>query len=158
MTETTPAVVDDDTYTVTRTVLIRAHRSAVWEAITTPELMTEWFGEKAEFSSVSVGVTGTIGWDAWGDSPVEIVEVDEPTAFAYRWGQNGKPISDDTATLVRFTLDDDVDGTRLTLVETGFNAIAGSDEHRRKRADENRKGWDAELDELVAFLEKQDSQ
>jgi uncharacterized protein YndB with AHSA1/START domain len=157
MTETSPAVVDDETYAITRVVLIRAHRAAVWEAITTPELMTEWFGQKAEFEKMEVGATGTLGWDGYGDFPVEIVEVDEPNTFAFRWGQESEPISDETSTLVRFTLDDEPDGTRLTLVETGFNSVAGSDEHRRKRADENRQGWNEELDELVAFLEKQDS-
>lgn len=157
MTHTSPAIVDDETYTVTRIVLIRAHRQAVWEAITTPELMTEWFGQKAEFEAIAIGAVGTLGWDGYGDSPVEIVELDEPAVFAFRWGQEGKPMDESTATLVRFTLDDDPDGTRLTLVESGFNRIAGDDEHRRKRADENRQGWDEELDELVAFLEKQDS-
>lgn len=157
MTQTSPATVDDTTYAVTRIVLVRAHRTAVWAAITTPELITEWFGQKAEFDSIAVGVLGTMGFDGYGDFPVEITEVDEPHVFAFRWGQDGKPISEETATLVRFTLDDDPDGTRLTLVESGFNRLAGDDQNRRTRADENRGGWDVELDELVAFLEKQDS-
>ena len=45
MTEATHAVVDDHTYDVTSSVLIRAHRSAVGKAITAPELFIEWFGK-----------------------------------------------------------------------------------------------------------------
>jgi uncharacterized protein YndB with AHSA1/START domain len=159
MTETTPAVIDDETYAVTRTVLIRAHRSAVWTAITTPELITEWFGERASFDSLEAGAAGILGWDGHGDFPVVITEVDEPMVFAFRWGDVGETnLVEGNSTLVRFSLDDDPDGTRLTVVETGFNTLDVSDENRRARANENRGGWDEELDELVVFLEKQDSQ
>lgn len=153
MTETTPAVVDDRTYDVTRTVLIRAHRSAVWEALTTPELIAEWFGDTATLDRLAVGGKGIFGWVDFGDVPIEIVEVEEPVAFAFRWGND----RGDETTLVRFTLDEVPEGTLLTVVETGFDALPGGDERRRTRANENRQGWDSELDELVAFLEKQDS-
>ncbi|MEO8095654.1 MAG: SRPBCC family protein [Pseudolysinimonas sp.] len=158
MTETTPAVVDDETYAITRVVLVRAHRSAVWAALTTPELMTEWFGDTATFDSFDVGSIGSLGWDDYGQFPIQIVELDEPSAFAYRWGQQpGRELDEESSTLVRFTLDDDPDGTRLTVVETGFNTLPGTTEYRKARAEDNRGGWNSELDELVAFLEKQDS-
>ncbi|MBC7589727.1 MAG: SRPBCC domain-containing protein [Salinibacterium sp.] len=154
MTETTPAVVDDETYDVTRSVLIRAHRSAVWEAITAPELITEWFGDTATFDRLDVGGKGVFGWAHYGDIPVEIVEIIEPAVFAFRWANH---LTKDGDTLVRFTLDEVADGTLLRVVESGFDRLNCGDERRRGHAEDNREGWDAELDELVAFLEKQDS-
>jgi len=158
MTETTPAVVDETTFAVTRSVLIRAHRSAVWEAITTPELIEEWLGQKASFDSLAVGARGVFGWDGYGDFPVEIVELDEPSVFAFRWGEvGGHTLTDENSTVARYTIEEVPEGTLLTVVETGFDRLAGDAASRRSRADENRKGWNEELDELVAFLEKQDS-
>ncbi|MCU1440702.1 MAG: ATPase [Rhodoglobus sp.] len=159
MTEQTiPAFVHDDTYTVERTVLIRTDRHTVWAALTTPELITEWFGQRASFDSLAVGGRGTLGFDGYGEVPVEIVEIDEPDVFAFRWGgRDDAALGEENSTLVHFTLVQVPDGTALTVVETGFNTLAGDDAYRRGRAEDNRTGWNGELDELVAFLEKQDS-
>jgi uncharacterized protein YndB with AHSA1/START domain len=158
MTEQTiPAFVHDDTYAVERTVLIRTDRHKVWAALTTPELITEWFGQQASFDSFAVGSRGTFGFDGYGEAPVEIVAIDEPDVFAFRWSGSVAELSEENSTLVRFTLAQVPDGTALTVIETGFNTLAGDDTFQRGRAEENRTGWDSELDELVAFLEKQDS-
>lgn len=157
MHESTPASIDHELSTVTRTVLIRAHRSAVWEAITTPELISEWFELPTTFERFEEGAVGVFTWEARGDIPLEIAEIDEPTVFAWRWGTAGLPMDDDHSTLVRFTLEEVREGTLLVVVESGFATLAGDDEYRRTRLDENRGGWDAELDNLVAFLERQDS-
>jgi uncharacterized protein YndB with AHSA1/START domain len=148
-----PAFVHDETYAVERTVLIRTDRGKVWAALTTPELITEWFGQRAAFDSFAVGSRGTFGFDGYGEAPVEIVEIDEPDVFAFRWGTADAPLDEENSTLVRFTLAEVSEGTALTVVETGFNTLAGDDAFCRGRAEDNRGGWDSELDELVAFLE-----
>jgi uncharacterized protein YndB with AHSA1/START domain len=139
---------------VTRTVHIGAHRSAVWAAITEPELISEWFGDTAQVDLV-VGATGVMGWNEFGEFRLIVEEVDEPNAFAFRWARTKD--SDPTpgnSTLVRFTLADQDGGTRLTVRETGWEAYEGDIDAGMT---ENTAGWLAELDELVAFLEKQDS-
>jgi uncharacterized protein YndB with AHSA1/START domain len=152
MTETTPAVADQETWSVTRTVRIDAPRSTVWAAITTPELISRWFGQRTEFDRIEVGGSGTFSFDGYGDNPAVIVEYQPESAFGYRWGIRDEPIRDDNSTLVRFTLDEEGDGTLLAVVETGFGLLAGGDDHRRTHLAEHREGWDAELDELVALL------
>ncbi|GAB3606160.1 hypothetical protein GCM10027413_15690 [Conyzicola nivalis] len=152
MTDTTPAVVDDETWSVTRTVRIDAPRSAVWAALTTPELISQWFGQRTEFDRIAVGGTGHFSFDGYGDNPAVIVEHQPESAFGYRWGTKDEPIRDDNSTLVRFTLDDEGDATLLAVVETGFGLLAGGDDHRRTHLHEHREGWDSELDELVALL------
>jgi len=158
MTATTPATIDDGTLTITRRVLVRADRDAVWAALTVPELLTEWFGEKASFEVLSAGGRGILGWTGYGDFPIRIEELQEPGVFAFRWGEvEAVTLTEDNSTVARFTLDEVPEGTQLTVVETGFDRLAGDEASRRARAEGNREGWDDELDELVAFLEKQDS-
>ncbi len=153
MTSTSPAVSDDETWSVTRTVSIDAPRSTVWAAITRPELISQWFGQRTEFDRVAVGGTGAFFFDGYGSNPAEIVEFQPESAFGYRWGIKDEPLRDDNSTLVRFTLADEGGRTLLAVVETGFGVLAGGDDHRRAHLDEHREGWDTELDELVALVE-----
>jgi uncharacterized protein YndB with AHSA1/START domain len=138
---------------ITRTVHIAAHRSAVWAALTEAELISEWFGETASID-LRVGGRGSIGWKQHGEHAFIVEEVDEPNTFAFRWVNNdGGDPSVDPTTLARFTLSDKAGGTELTVVETGWEVF----DDPQKKMGENTQGWSAELDELVAFLEKQDS-
>jgi uncharacterized protein YndB with AHSA1/START domain len=139
---------------VTRTVHINAHRSAVWAAITTPELISEWFGDTAQLD-LRIGGAGTMGWKDYGEFRVVVEEIDEPNAFAFRWAHDTdtEPVTGNS-TLVRFTLADNNGATALTVSETGWEDNTGDVAGRMK---ENTEGWLEELDELVAFLEKQDS-
>jgi uncharacterized protein YndB with AHSA1/START domain len=146
---TTPARIDAEQYTVTRTVFITAPRERVWEALTVPEQITRWFGQTARFDSLTVGASGSFGWEGYGEFPVRIEEVDEPAAFAFTWGTPGEPITPQNSTTARFTLEEVDDGTLLTVVESGFADL----EDPAASMEDNRGGWDSELGELVAYLE-----
>jgi uncharacterized protein YndB with AHSA1/START domain len=139
---------------VTRTLHIAAHRSAVWSALTEAHLIAEWFSDQVTID-LRVGGEGTLTWDKYGASQFVVEEIDEPNTFAFRWphGAGEHPATDPT-TLVRFTLADAEGGTELTVVETGWEAFG---EDAEKFSQENVGGWQAELDELRDFLEKQDS-
>jgi uncharacterized protein YndB with AHSA1/START domain len=150
---TTPATIDSESYTISRTVFIEAPRDAVWATLTKPEHIVEWFGQRASFDKLAAGGTGSFGFDGYGDFPVLITRYDEPEYFSYRWGQEGKPIDDATSTLVSYTLTEVDGGTLLSAVESGFDLLEGGEEHRRVRLEENRGGWDSELDKLKALLE-----
>jgi uncharacterized protein YndB with AHSA1/START domain len=140
---------------VTRTVQIGALRAAVWAAITQPELLSEWFPDSAELDA-TVGAPGSLTWNDHGTFPLVVVEVDEPNVFAIRWAtEPGADAAPGTSTLARFTLEDADGGTRLTVVETGWEELAGDID---AAMEDHRGGWAIELDELVAVLEKQDSQ
>jgi uncharacterized protein YndB with AHSA1/START domain len=139
---------------VTRTLHIAAHRSAVWAAITEPELISEWFGDTAELD-LRLGGTGAMGWNEWGTFRLIVEEIDEPNAFAFRWARvKDVDPRKGNSTLVRFTLAEKDGGTQLTVLETGWEDYEGDVAAGMK---ENTAGWLEELDELVAFLEKQDS-
>jgi len=139
---------------VTRTVHINAHRSAVWDAITVPELITEWFGNTADLE-LTIGAPGRLGWDDFGEFRIVIEEIDEPNVFAFRWArEKDTDPRPGNSTLVRFRLADKDGGTELTVRETGWEEFEGDVEAAMQ---DNTGGWISELDELVAFLDKQDS-
>jgi uncharacterized protein YndB with AHSA1/START domain len=140
--------------TVTRTLHIATHPSAVWAALTQAELISEWFGDTAAID-LRVGGRGVMGWDKDGAFAFIIDELDEPNTFAFRWAhESGEDPVLDKSTLVRFSLIETAGGTELTVVETGWEQF-GRDSDRFMK--QNTGGWLEELDELKDFLEKQDS-
>jgi uncharacterized protein YndB with AHSA1/START domain len=153
MTANPPAVVDPAAFTVRRSIRIAATRDAVWDAITDPAQIAQWFGQTAELEALEVGAGGVLGFDGYGAFPFVIEALDPGRSISYRWSnENARPVSPvDPAhsTVFTFTLDADGDGTSLTVVETGFASLADP----AGSLEGNRQGWDAELDELVAYLE-----
>lgn len=95
-------------------------------------------------------------FDGHGDFPVQIESLDEPRMIAYRWGNdNGRSpdparVDPERSTVFTFTLEPLPTGTRLTVVETGFDRLADP----TASMEGNRAGWDSELDELVDYLER----
>jgi len=153
MTTNPPAVVDSDAFTVRRTITIAATPAKVWAAISEPEHLSRWFPQGVAFDEVAQGAHGTFTFEGYGSFPVQVEEFDAPHAIAYRWGAPGDDpaaaLDPDRSTVFRFTLDAVDGGTQLTVVETGFNF----GEDPTANMDDHRGGWDAELDELVAYLE-----
>ena len=144
------AVIDTESYQVTRTVHIRSTPDRVWAALTRDDLVAQWFGSTADLPDLRVGGMGPFGFEGYGEFPVRIEEYDAPVVFAFTWGSPGEPLREDNSTLVRFTLVPDGDATLLTVVESGFDLL-GRDP--LVAMENNRGGWTAELDELVALLE-----
>ncbi|WP_432941221.1 SRPBCC domain-containing protein [Kribbella sp. CA-253562] len=127
-------------------VLDLAHPPAkVWAAITTAEGLGTWFGKQASID-LRPGGAGRL---TWPDNSIElrVERVDEPRVFAFTWPVDGRP-GDQRRTYVEFTLEPAGDGTRLTVVETGFAQFADDTAYRG-----NSDGWGRELAELVEYLD-----
>ncbi|CAN5379474.1 hypothetical protein BH11ACT4_BH11ACT4_05820 [soil metagenome] len=140
-------------HTIRRSILIDAPRASVWAALTEPAQISQWFGDSTHFDTIEVGAVGTFTWEGYGTFPVVITALDPMHVFAYRWANEpGGTLGDDSSTLVTFTLEDVDEATGLTVVETGFEALAGGTILRRRRLEENRDGWTSELDELRALF------
>ncbi|TFD27731.1 hypothetical protein E3T27_04505 [Cryobacterium lyxosi] len=140
-------------HTVTRTVHIEASRAQVWKALTDPEVMVKWFGDGVVFAALEPGATGSIDWDDYGSFPIEITEVVLDGSFGFRWSGIPADQLDEYSTHVRFTVADVGSGTDVTVIESGFDTLPGGTRYRRERLEQNREGWDVELDELATLLE-----
>ncbi|MCR8671861.1 SRPBCC domain-containing protein [Agrococcus sp. HG114] len=146
------AVVDEAGARVTRTIEVRAPIGVVWEALTDPRELAAWFGDTATFpDGTGAGASGTFGWSDHGDFPARVERAEPPHVWAFRWGTPGEPLRDDNSTLATFTLEETGSGTRLTVVETGFERL-GDAAAVRAALEDNREGWTSELDELVALV------
>jgi uncharacterized protein YndB with AHSA1/START domain len=137
------------TLDITRSIDISAPAARVWAAITEPDLIAQWFGDFCEFDATTGGA-GAFGWPTHGPFRVVIEHVDAPKTLIYRWAREvGVDPVPGNSTVVRFDLTEISGGTRLTLVETGFDELV--DPHAAHA--DNTGGWQAELGELVEFLE-----
>src|SRR3954451_2327685 len=134
---------------IERTVRIDHPLERVWDAITTAEGLGTWFGERAEVD-LRVGGTATLSWTGGHVAHLRIERLEPKTIFGYTWGINGLPEQDTRRTYVEFTLAPENEATTLTVVETGFAQL--EPEEYGNAFDVNTKGWQMELDELVAYL------
>ena len=115
---------------IEKTVVLRAPRSRVWQALTDPEAFAQWFGVEFTGPLAPGGrVTGRITHPGYEHVPFDItIERMEPEqVFTWRWHPNsvdaGIDHSTEPTTLVSFELTDVAEGTLLTVVESGFDGI-----------------------------------
>jgi uncharacterized protein YndB with AHSA1/START domain len=141
---------DTGTDRIEKTILLRAPRARVWRALTDPAEFSRWFGAVLRDPFVpGATVKGPVTHPGYTHVVLElVVETVEPERlFSYRWHPHAVDPKVDYApepmTLVEFRLEDAPGGTRLTVVESGFDRIPL---HRRADAFRlNSDGWAQQL-------------
>ncbi|MFJ9522338.1 SRPBCC domain-containing protein [Kitasatospora sp. NPDC101801] len=140
---------------IERDTLIDASVERVWSLVSAPGF---WV---ADPDSVQ-GTTAVEGESMLaknpdhGDFPVRVVKVEPQTYLAYRWApaSPGQELTEGNSTLVEFTLSPEGDKTRLTVVESGFAALAVSDEVRASTIANLTAGWPQILDMVKTRVEE----
>jgi uncharacterized protein YndB with AHSA1/START domain len=140
---------------IERETLIAAPLERVWSLVAEPGF---WVADKANLpGTVARQGESVVARNAeYGDFPVRVEKVEPPTYLAYRWASAfpGEDLREDNSTLVEFTLTREGDQTRLRVVESGFAALAASEELRSQAVKDNTGGWPQELDALRARAEQ----
>jgi uncharacterized protein YndB with AHSA1/START domain len=140
---------------IERETLIAAPLERVWSLVAEPGF---WVADKASLpGTVAKEGESMVAKNAeYGDFPVRVEKVEPPAYLAYRWASAfpGAELREDNSTLVEFTLTPEGNNTRLRVVESGFAALAGSEELRRQAVKDNTGGWPKELDALKARAEE----
>lgn len=145
---------------IDRSIDIAAPPERVWRALTSTKELSEWFkmiieGEIAPGQQVWMTVTQQGEYHGMR-FPVKIVEMTRPRRFVWQWHPGAVDPKMDYAkepqTTVTFTLEPSGGGTRLSVAETGFDAIAL--ERRAKAFKENTQGWAEVLVWLQKYAEK----
>src|SRR5215471_18863040 len=135
---------------IERSVELAHPPATVWAALTTPEGLSAWFGDRATIDLRPGGVAQmTFKSGVMVDMRVERVE--EPAVFAFTWRLPDLPEDDPRRTYVEFTLEPIGAGTRLRVVESGFGQLP--DDSRQKTYDSHAEGWAIELGELADYLD-----
>ena len=137
---------------IERDVLIAAPVERVWELITSPEHLGSWFGETGAEIDLRPGGTLKLSWREHPTVHGRVETVESPHRFAWRWltSADGEA-TPDNSTLVEFTLAAEGEGTRVAVVESGFDALALDAEEREARLAAHCQGWPMELGELVDY-------
>ena len=85
-------------------------------------------------------------WTEHGTTHARVVDVEPHRRFSYRWAAEAESEQiEGNSTLVEFTLDPTDEGTRLRVVESGFEDLAETEEQRRARVEDNSEGWEIQL-------------
>jgi uncharacterized protein YndB with AHSA1/START domain len=126
---------------VEKEILIEAPVEVVWNLLTEPEQIRQWFADEAEIE-LRVGSKGRLAFKGHDSYQLQVEAVEPPRRFAFRWvRQPSLVVRDDNSLLVEFILQPEKGGTRLKVVESGFEAIDWSDEEKARYAEDHSNGW-----------------
>jgi uncharacterized protein YndB with AHSA1/START domain len=142
-----------DTDRIERDVLIAAPLERVWELITTAEHLGRWFGDAGAEIDLRPGGALSLSWREHGTVRGRVEAVEPPRRVAYRWvatGASGAEPTPANSTLIEFTLAAETGGTRVVVVESGFDGLGVDPQERAAALASHTEGWAAELDELAA--------
>lgn len=140
-----------ETDRIEKTVILKAPRSRVWGALTDARQFGEWFKVtlNGEFKAGAT-IAGTITYPGYEGLRLEMVvdRIEPERLFSYRW-HPGDPKSDyasEPMTLVEFTLEEVPGGTRLTIVESGFDKLPLA--RRAEAFRMNEGGWTEQIQNI----------
>lgn len=140
---------------IERDTLIDAPVERVWPLVATPGF---WVALPAdgEGGDAVEGGTAVVGHAEHGEFPVRVVKVEPPSYIAYRWAPAtpGRDLVEGNSTLVEFTLSAEGGKTRLTVVESGFAALAVPDDVRARTVGNLTEGWPQVLDAAKKHVEE----
>ena len=145
---------------IQKQIAIKGTVERVWEALTDYRKFGEWF-------RVNLEVPFVVGEKAYGQMTypgyehfrmeIVVVAIEPRTRFAYTWHpyaiDPGIDYSNEPPTTVEFTLEPHENGTLLTVVESGFDAIP---EARRSEAFRmNEGGWTAQMKNIANYVDNE---
>jgi uncharacterized protein YndB with AHSA1/START domain len=137
---------------IERDVLIGAPVERVWELITRAEHLGIWFADAGAEIDLRPGGALSLTWQRQGTVHGRVETVEPPHRFAYRWVHTRDSPQEPTpanSTLTVFTLAAEGDGTRVSVVESGFDALDLDEAARAELFASHGRGWAIELGELV---------
>jgi len=142
--------------TIERELEINASPATVFEVITSPRHLEQWWPDEASL----VATPGAVGELVFGDRTsgeaqipqITVIEAEPPRLFSFRWVYpEDERAAVGNSLLVTFELAPTAAGTRLRMTETGFREhgweVAVLEEHYREHV----AGWDHFLPRLAAY-------
>ena len=144
---------------IEREIHVEASPEVVYEVISSPEHVREWWPEEAEFEAAP----GATGFVAWGDRsspdakvvPLTVMEADPPRRFSFRWVHaEGEAASADNSILVTFDLAPADGGTLLRFTESGFREKGLTGDALAEQYANHARGWDTFLPRLAAYVSR----
>ncbi len=134
---------------VERSIWINAPRERVWRAITDPDEIARWFSPGTQWRGTGLKVGGTLSVynpETDTDSYTQVIDlVDPPRRLVTR---SAPP---EVAYVTTWTLDEENNGTRLTITHSGYELAA--DDGRHISMEQNAFGFGMMLENVKAQVE-----
>lgn len=147
-----------ETDRITKLVELKAPISRVWKAVTDHEQFGAWFRVKLEGPFVPGQITsGRITYPGHeGLLWRALVDRMEPEhLFSFSWFpfevDPGEEFTTGPSTRVTFQLEPTPEGTRLTITESGFDAL--DDPRALEALRRNSEGWDIQVGNIIAHVD-----
>ena len=144
---------------IEKSIAIAAPVERVWRALTDHEEFGAWFRVKLEGPFVLGEVSrGRITYEGYEHLKWEarVVAMEAPRLFAFTWHPYAvnpdRDYSADPQTRVEFRLEPAGEGTRLTVVESGFDSLPA--ERRDEALRMNTGGWETQVKNVKAHAER----
>lgn len=138
---------------IEKTIEIAAPAGKVWLALTDYTQFCEWF--RAELDgpfAPGKTVRGHSTYPGHEDAQfvITVVRMEPERVFSFRWPTSADPLAAGCETLVEFTLEPTPTGTRLTVVESGFDHLPAALRPRAFR--DNTEGWGIQLNNVSEYI------
>jgi uncharacterized protein YndB with AHSA1/START domain len=145
---------------IEREIHVDASPEVVFEVISRPEHLREWWPDDAELEPVP-GAVGKLVWR--GDDraepmnvPLTVLKAEPPRIFSFRWTHPADEKAEiGNSLLVTFELAPAAGGTTVRMTETGFREMGWEAAVLEAAYQEHGQGWDhfiPRLGEYVARL------
>jgi uncharacterized protein YndB with AHSA1/START domain len=142
---------------IEKSIELKAPVERVWRALTDHEEFGQWFGVNLQGPFVSGQTTkGNITYPGYEHLVMEVVtkQMDSPRRFAFTWHpyavDPAVDYSQETPTLVEFTLEKTASGTLLKVVESGFENIPAARRDEAFRMNDG--GWAEQMKNIAKHL------
>jgi uncharacterized protein YndB with AHSA1/START domain len=142
--------------TIEREIHIDASPEIVFEVITSPEHIREWWGGAETDVAPREGSVSEIAWGKDSTDPhiehLTVIEAEPPRRFAFRWVADGAAVATAAnSLLVTFTLTPDRSGTLLRMTESGFREKGWEAAVLEEAYADHVRGWDLFIPSLGAY-------
>ncbi|NED99527.1 SRPBCC family protein [Phytoactinopolyspora halotolerans] len=142
--------------TIEREIHIDASPEIVFEVVSSPDHLKEWWPDEAHYSPTP-GSSGEIVFgdpDAGGQAvQFTVVDVRPPRMFSFRWTHPADAVAvEGNSLFVTFELTPSGSGTLLKMTETGFREMGWEAAVLEKEYHEHVTGWDYFLSRLAPYV------
>jgi uncharacterized protein YndB with AHSA1/START domain len=147
---------------IEQSIYIEASPEVVYEVVSTPEHITGWYVDEAEYEPAP----GSGGRFAFGaperrsEVPITVVEAVPGVRFSFRWLAPPAPeilpvgasLTRENSLLVTFDLKPQGDGTLLTMTETGMRELGWEAAVLEHYYNDHAEGWIEILRKLDTYI------
>jgi uncharacterized protein YndB with AHSA1/START domain len=141
---------------IKREIHVDASPEVVYEVVSRPEHLREWWPDDASLDPAPGGV-GELVWNAEDPKspnvvPMTVVEAVPPRLFSFRWAYDPALVPDrSNSFLVTFELEPSGDGTLVRFTETGFREQGWEVAVLEAAYRDHTQGWDLYLPRLADY-------